>query len=88
MAQLVKHLTLDLGSGQDLSIPAWTSLPPSLSAPPPLKPVLSPLLFLKINITNNKNKIAFPGKIGYVLGYVIKMIMFALRFPLICILST
>ena len=50
MAQLVKHLTLDFGSGHDLTVhelepqhqapradhtePAWNSLSPSLSAPP------------------------------------------------------
>ena len=50
-AQLVKHLTLDLGSGHELTVrelaprvglcadsaePAWDSLLPLLSAPPPL----------------------------------------------------
>ena len=66
MAQSVKHLTLDLGSGHDLAVceikplmglhansaePAWYSL--SLSAPPPL--VLAGSLCLKINkLENNK----------------------------------
>ena len=51
MAQAVKHPTLDYRSGRDVTIrefephigfcsssvePAWDSLPPSLSAPPPL----------------------------------------------------
>ena len=51
MAQSVKHLTLDLGSGHDLTVremephvglcadsvePAWISLSPLLSAPPRL----------------------------------------------------
>ena len=60
MAQSVKHLTLDFGSGHDLTVhetethirlcadsmdPAWDSLSPSLSLPPPL--VLS--LFLSFS---------------------------------------
>ena len=59
MAQSVKQLTLDFGSGHDLMVrefephirlsavstePAWDPLSPSLSAPPPL------MLFLKINL--------------------------------------
>ena len=57
MTQSVKHLTLGFGSGHDLEVhafkpcitenvePAWDSLFPSLSAPPPLALSLS----LKIN---------------------------------------
>ena len=62
MAQLVKHPTLDFGSGQDLTVrefeprfhlhadgteSAWDSLSPSLSVPPLL--MLSLSLSLKIN---------------------------------------
>ena len=62
MAQLVKHLTLDFGSGHDFTVPefepgirlcvdgaepAWDSLSPSLSLPLSYSHTLS--LFLKIN---------------------------------------
>ena len=62
-AQLVRHLTLDFGSGHDLVVcgfelyirlctdsveAAWDSLPPSLSAPP--------LLSLKVNKLKKKKK--------------------------------
>ena len=61
MAQSVKHLTLDLGSGHDLTVgefeprvglwadsaePAWDSLPLPLSLPPP---ATSLSLSLRIN---------------------------------------
>ena len=42
VAQLVKHPTLDFGSGHNLMVltdreePAWDSVSPCLSAPPPL----------------------------------------------------
>ena len=60
MAQLVRCRTLDLGSGHDLTVrefephvglcagsgePAWDSVSPSLSAPPPL--ALAPLSLSK-----------------------------------------
>ena len=57
MAQLIKHQTLDLSSGRELTVqfagrsptsgsalsaePAWDSLSPSLSDPPPLPLSLS-----------------------------------------------
>ena len=64
MAQSVKHLTLDFGSGHDLTVremkthvglctdstePAWDSLFPSFSAPSLFTPARSLLLSLKIN---------------------------------------
>ena len=64
VAQSVKHLTLDFGSGRDLKVhgiksqgrfntdntgPAWDSLSPSLSAPPPLAHKCACSLLLKIN---------------------------------------
>ena len=68
MAQLVKRLTLDFGSGHDLMVcelepciglhadntePAWDSLSPSLPAPPPVTLMLS-----KINkSTSEKEKL-------------------------------
>ena len=70
MAQSVKHLTLDIGSGHDLSVcgikpclrlragstePAWDSCSPSHSAPPLLMPSLS----LKIN----KQKIKIKNRV-------------------------
>ena len=66
MAQAVKRPTLDYRSGGDVTIresephigfcsssvePAWDSLPPSLSAPPPLSYALS-----KINMKRNFSK--------------------------------
>ena len=76
MAHLVKHLTLDFGSGHDLTVPgiepqvrlctnseepAWDSLSPSLSVPPLVT------LSLKINkytfnkyILNVETLYAFP----------------------------
>ena len=56
VVQLVKHMTLDFSSGHDLTVyetrphvrlwadsaePAWDSLSPSVSAPPPFMPFLS-----------------------------------------------
>ena len=64
MAQSVKRLTLDFGSGRDLRVngiephvglcagsmePAWDSLAPSVFAPPLLTRVLALSLFLKTN---------------------------------------
>ena len=61
---MVKYPALDIGSGHDLTIdgfkaligfstdnmePAWDSLSPSLSAPPPLSWVQSLSLSFKIN---------------------------------------
>ena len=67
MAQSVKHLTLDFGSGHDLTVrefvphlgsdhmePAWDSLSLALSAPP----LLSLSLSLKINNFFNPKKIS------------------------------
>ena len=65
MAQSVKRPTLDFSSGHDLTVheiephiwlfadsaePAWESLSPLLSAPPPLMHMLFLILCLKINI--------------------------------------
>ena len=72
MTQLVKCLTLDLASGHDLRVcgsephirlcadgvePAWDSVSPSLSAPPPLVCALSLFLSLSQNKLKKKKKI-------------------------------
>ena len=64
VAQSVEHLTLDFGSGHDLMVrgiephvrlcidtvePAWDSLSPRLSAPPPLACAQEQALSLEIN---------------------------------------
>ena len=45
----VKHLTLDFGSGHDLTVLEMSSLSPSLSAPPPIARSTMHSLSLKIN---------------------------------------
>ena len=52
VAQSVKHPTLDIGSGRDLTVvsvePAWDSLSPSVSAPS--------LLACMLNLSLSQNK--------------------------------
>ena len=69
MAQSLKHLTLDLGSGYDLMVreikpyirlladraePVWDSLSPSLSAPPPLVHVCARVRLCALSLKINK----------------------------------
>ena len=72
MAHLVKRPTLDFGSGHDLMVhqfkpyiglctdsmePAWDSLPPSLSAPPPLVHVHRCTCALSLSLSFKINKL-------------------------------
>ena len=72
MAQSAEHLALDFGSGYDLTVcglkphiglyagsvePAWDSLSPNLSAPPPLICSISLSLSLKTNKLKKKKKL-------------------------------
>ena len=67
MAQSVEHLSLDFGSGHDLTVhgretrvglctdsadPAWASLSPSISVPPPHALVCSLSFSLSLSLSN------------------------------------
>ena len=85
MAQSAEQSTLDIGSSHDLPVceiqppirlwaastePAWDSLSPSLSPPPPLARTLSLKINIKQNRTNNeKSKLNTQGYLSSSVGW-------------------